>query len=52
MLISNSVKDEIISHDEFLVILKEKEEHNGSKNEEKIDNVLYFKYACPMIYSL
>ena len=39
MLISNSIKDEIISHDEFLEILKEKKEYNGLKNEDKIENV-------------
>ena len=35
MLISNSIKDGIISHDEFLEILKEKKEYNGLKNEDK-----------------
>ena len=39
MLISNSIKDRIISHDEFLEILKEKKEYNGLKNEGKIENV-------------
>ena len=39
MLISNSIKDRIISHDEFLEILKEKKEYNGLKNEGKIKNV-------------
>ena len=39
MLISNSIKDGIISHNEFLEILKEKEEYNGLKNEDKIENV-------------
>ena len=39
MLISNSIKDGIISHDEFLDILKEKKEYNGLKNEDKIENV-------------
>ena len=39
MLISNSIRDGIISYDEFLEILKEKKEHNGFKNEEKIENV-------------
>ena len=38
-LISNSIKDGIISHDEFLEILKEKKEYNGLKNEDKIENV-------------
>ena len=39
MLISNSIKDRIISHDEYLEILKEKKEYNGLKNEDKIKNV-------------
>ena len=39
MLISNSIKDGIISHDEFLEILKEKKEYDSLKNEDKIENV-------------
>ena len=39
MLISNSIMDGIISHDEFLGMLKEKKEYNGLKNEAKIENV-------------
>ena len=39
MLISNSIRDGIISHDEFLEISKEKKEYNGLKNEGKIENV-------------
>ena len=39
MLISNSIKDGIINHNEFLEILKEKKEYNGLKNEDKIENV-------------
>ena len=39
MLISNSIKDGIISHDEFLEILKEKNNYNGLKNDDKIENV-------------
>ena len=39
MLISNSINDWIISHDEFLEILIEKKEYNGLKNEDKIENV-------------
>ena len=31
ILISNSIKDGITSHDEFLEILKEKKEYNGLK---------------------
>ena len=38
MLISNSIRDGIISHDEFLQILKEKKEYNGFKNKDKIEN--------------
>ena len=33
MLISNSLKDEIIDHDEFTAILKEKKDHDSQKNE-------------------
>ena len=33
MLISNSVKDEIIDHDEFLAIMKEKKQYDNEKNE-------------------
>ena len=39
MLIGNSIKDGIISHDGLLEILKEKKEYNGLKNEDKIENV-------------
>ena len=39
MLISNSIRDGIISHDKFLEILKEKKEYNSLKNENKIENV-------------
>ena len=39
MLVSNSIKDGIISRDEFLEILKEKKEYHGLKNEDKIENV-------------
>ena len=39
MLIINSIKDGIISRDEFLEILKEKKEYNGLKNEGKIESV-------------
>ena len=39
MLISNSIRDGIISHDEFLEILKEKKQYKGLKNEHKIENV-------------
>ena len=37
MLISNSIRDGIITHDEFLEILKGKK-YNGLKNEDKIEN--------------
>ena len=39
MLISDSIKDGIISHGEFLEILKEKKEYNGLKNEDTIEAV-------------
>ena len=39
MLISNSIKDGIINHDEFLEILKEKKEYDCLKNEDKIETV-------------
>ena len=39
MLISNSVKDGIINHDEFLEILKEKKDYDCFKNEEKTGSV-------------
>ena len=39
MLISNSIRDGIISHDEFFEILKEKKEYNSLKNEDKIEHV-------------
>ena len=39
MLISNSIKDGIITYDEFLETLKDKKIYNGLKNEDKIENV-------------
>ena len=39
MLISNSIKDGIINHDEFLEILKEKKQYDSLKNEDKIEVV-------------
>ena len=39
MLISNSIKDGIISHDEFLEILKEKKKYDSLKNEDKTETV-------------
>ena len=39
MLISNSIKDGIINHDEFLEILKEKKDYDSLKNENKVDSV-------------
>ena len=33
MLVSNSIKDEVINHDEFLEILKEKKTYDSLKNE-------------------
>ena len=37
MLISNSIRDGIISHGGCVEILKEKKEYNGLKNEDKIE---------------
>ena len=39
MLISNSIRDGIIEHDEFLEIIKEKKEYDCQKNEDKIEVV-------------
>ena len=39
MLISNSIQDKVISHDEFLVILKEKKNYDSLKNEDKTDTI-------------
>ena len=39
MLISNSIKDGIINHDEFLEILKEKMTYDSLKNEDKVEVV-------------
>ena len=39
MLISNTIKDGIIHHDEFLEILKEKKEYNCLNNEDKVESV-------------
>ena len=39
MLITNSIKDALISHDEFLQILKEKEDYDSLKNEDKTEIV-------------
>ena len=39
MLISNSIKNGIISHDEFLEILKEKKYYDSLKNEDKTEVV-------------
>ena len=39
MLISNSIKDGIINHDECLEILKERKEYNDLKNEGKVETV-------------
>ena len=39
MLISNSIKDKLIRHDQFLQILKEKKQHDRSKNEEETEVV-------------
>ena len=42
MLISNSIQDKVISHDEFLVILKEKKNYDSLKNEDKTDTNYFF----------
>ena len=39
MLISNSIKDGITNHDEFLEVLKEKKEYDSLKNEDKTEVV-------------
>ena len=39
MLISNSIKDGITSHDEFLEILKGKKDYNSLENEDKTEAV-------------
>ena len=39
MVISNSIKDGITSHDEFLEILKEKKDYNSLENEDKTEAV-------------
>ena len=39
ILISNSINDGIIEHDEFLEILKEKGEYDCLKNEDKVEVV-------------
>ena len=39
MLISNSIKNGIINHDEFLKILKEKKQYDCLKNEDKVEGV-------------
>ena len=49
MLISNSIKDGIINHDEFLEILKEKKTYDSLKNEDKVEVVdaLNVKHSLP-----
>ena len=39
LLISNSIKDGIIDHDEFLEIMKEKKDYDCLKNEDKVEGV-------------
>ena len=39
LLVSNSIKDGIINHDEFLEILKEKKDYDSLKNEDKTEVV-------------
>ena len=49
MLINNSIKDGVISHDEFLEILKEKKQDDCLKNEDKVEVVdtLNVKHSLP-----
>ena len=37
MLISNSIKDGTIDHEEFLEIMKEKKNYDCLKNEDKVE---------------
>ena len=46
MLISNSIKDGTINHDEFSEILKEKKDYDCLKNEDKVDT-LNVKHSLP-----
>ena len=39
MLVSKSVQDGIIDHNEFLEIIKEKKDYDCQKNEEKVETV-------------
>ena len=39
MLISNSIKDGIVSHNEFLEISREKKKYDSFKNEDEIETV-------------
>ena len=39
MLISNPIKDGIITHNRFLKILKEKKEYDSLKNEDKTNTI-------------
>ena len=39
MMISNSIKDGIINHNEILEILIEKREYDSLKNEDKVEAV-------------
>ena len=39
MLVSKSVEDGIIDHNEFLAIMKEKKDYDCQKNEEKVETV-------------
>ena len=52
MLISNSIKDVIINHDEFLDILKERKEYNNLKNEDKVETVEYLIYKDGFLKNL
>ena len=39
MLISNLIKDGVIDHDELTAIIKEKEDYDCKKNEDKVEVV-------------
>ena len=52
MLTSNSIKDVIINHDEFLDILKERKEYNNLKNEDKVETVEYLIYKDGFLKNL
>ena len=47
ILISNSIKDGVIDHEELLEIMKEKKNYDCLENEEKTETVkFFFFYLC------